>query len=91
MKEIRIRRLSLEEARRLLEQELNAAFLAGEERVAVIHGVGQGKLKALVETIVGECGFARIHAREALFYNAGVTLVDLFPPQRRDIAQYMRR
>ncbi|MBX7058566.1 MAG: Smr/MutS family protein [Leptospirales bacterium] len=89
-REIRLRKMSVEQARLLLESELNQAFLAGEEQVSVIHGVGEGHIKALVEQVVGECGFARLHQRDAQFYNPGVSLVDLFPPERGALRQYLR-
>ena len=48
MREIRIRELRYEEARARLEDELNRAFMEGEMRVHVLHGIGEGILKKIL-------------------------------------------
>ena len=89
MREIRIRKLGLEDARGKLECELNAAFMAGETRVRVIHGIGTGRLKELTREIVNGCGFGAL-VEETVFFNPGVTMVDLFPPDRQALRMLKR-
>ncbi len=79
MREIRIREMRFDAARLKLEVELNEAFMAGETRVSVLHGIGSGKLRKLTETVVNDMGFGRL-VTDTLDSNPGTTLVDLFPP-----------
>ncbi|MCB1307227.1 MAG: Smr/MutS family protein [Leptospiraceae bacterium] len=88
MREIHVRRLRYPEARRELERQLNAAFMAGERRVHVVHGVGSGRLKKMVADLVQEMGFGSVVERDALMYNPGVTVVDLFPPDQQTLKMY---
>ena len=89
IREIHIRRMSLSEARIKLENELNDAFMRSERRVHVVHGVGQGKLKTMLFEVVRGYDFCRlVDAANVLNYNPGVTVVDLFPPDRATLRMY---
>ena len=79
MREIRIRELRYREAEALLDVELNAAFMAGERRVQVLHGIGSGALQRMTHSFVKTCGFARV-APQLIGENFGITVVDLDPP-----------
>ncbi len=79
MREINIRQMSPFEARLKLESELNQAFMAGEQRVTVIHGIGAGVLKKLTHEIVAEYNFCDIF-ETPLADNPGTTQVNLYPP-----------
>jgi len=87
MREIRIRLMSYDEARDKLEMELNEAFMAGETRVQVLHGIGTGALKRLTEKTVRGYDFASL-VEDPAVYNPGVTLVDLLPPSKSDLRKY---
>lgn len=79
---ITIRKLRYEEAKIKLEREMNEAFLAGEEFVDILHGIGEGVLKRMAEEYVTGSGFSRLVQSDPLFrQNPGITMVQLFPPQ----------
>ena len=80
IREIKIRKMRAEAARSILEDELNAAFMAGEDRVRVIHGIGEGILKRLTEEVVREYDFVRLAV--SVGDNPGETLLDVFPPDK---------
>ncbi len=85
MREIRIRELRADEARRKLEMELNDAFMAGETSAVVLHGIGSGRLKKLTEEVVQEMGFARILPALTLSANPGETRLELLPPDKKTL------
>lgn len=89
IREIRIRKFSYAEARLKLEQELNRAFIAGEKRVHIIHGIGTGQLKKLTARVVAELGLGCIVELE-IDQNPGQTCVDLLPPDRETLRRYMK-
>ena len=89
IREIRIRKLSYSEAQLKLETELNQAFVAGEQRVFVIHGIGSGQLKRMTARVVQELGLGRIVEQE-LNPNPGQTVVDLLPPDKQTLRRYMQ-
>ena len=74
-------------ARSKLDAELNDAFMAGETRVRVLHGIGSGALKKMTEEAVRDCGFGKI-AADIIYNNPGITVVDLFPPDRYTMRMY---
>lgn len=89
MREIHIRRMSYQDAKQKLETELNEAFMQGESRVDIVHGIGQGKLKAMAMQIVRESNFCSLIPEERILYrNPGVLPVDLFPPDRATMRMY---
>ena len=89
MREIHIRRMSYDDARMKLENELNDAFMCGERRVHVVHGVGQGKLKSMAQRVIAGYDFCQVVPDErVLNYNAGVMVVDVFPPSRAELRMY---
>lgn len=88
-REIRIRRMALDEARWKLESELNEAFMQGVACVHVIHGIGQGRLKAMALQVLSGYDFCRVRSEEdTAVYNPGVLVVDLFPPDRATLRRY---
>jgi len=88
-REIRIRRMPLDEARWKLESELHDAFMQGVGCVHVIHGIGQGRLKAMALEILQGYDFCRVRPPEDVaVYNPGVLVVDLFPPDRATMRRY---
>ena len=89
MREIRIREMRYPDARARLEQELNDAFLAGELRVSVLHGIGMHTLKDMTAQVVRETGYGRI-VEENFLSNPGVTLVDMFPPDESYLKSIMK-
>lgn len=89
MREIRIRQMSYIDARSKLEAELNEAFMRSERRVLVVHGVGQGKLKALVQDVARGYDFCRlVDPANLAHYNPGCTVIDIDSPDRADIRRY---
>lgn len=87
--EIRIRKLSYVDAKQKLIAQLNSAFIQGKKRVHVIHGVGEGKLKAMTANVVTELCLGSI-VEDPLEYNPGVTIVDLNPPDDSALRRYMK-
>lgn len=76
--ELRLRRLTVDEALPKLDQYLNAAFLAGLPSVRIVHGKGTGVLRQAVHDMLAE------HALVKSFRlgdygegGAGVTIVKL--------------
>ncbi len=90
MRTIRIRQLSLEDARLILENELNEAFMSGEKRVSVLHGIGTGKLKNLTAEVARELGFAHPVPETFIRSNPGITQLDLDSPDLSNIRRYRR-
>lgn len=80
MREIRIRQLPLEEAKRILEDELNRAFMSGETVVQVLHGIGTGALKKMTLDIVREYDFVQLSSLGSLHPNPGVTILEILAP-----------
>lgn len=87
MREIRIRELSVADARLRLDTQLNEAFMAGELRVEVLHGIGSGALRRMTRELIMECGFAKV-VTDLVHENPGVTVVDLSPPSRQALRGY---
>ncbi len=78
---ITIRKLKYDEAKVKLEREMNEAFLAGEEFVDILHGIGEGILKRMAEDYVSQSGFSKLVSNDPMFrQNPGITTVQLFPP-----------
>lgn len=81
--------MSFVDAKSKLENELNEAFMQSERRVVVVHGVGQGKLKALVQDVARSYDFCRVVDPSNLaYYNPGCTIIDIDSPDRADIRRY---
>ena len=90
MKEIRIRELRYDEAKALLERELEKAFLSGEMRVYVLHGIGEGILKQMTLETAESLDYARVFTPGTIPYNPGITVIDLFPPDPSVFQKYMK-
>lgn len=61
---------------RLLEQKLHAAFVAGQEKMIVIHGVGSGALREAVHQLLRNTAFVKsFHNEWMACYGWGATLV----------------
>ncbi len=81
--------MSYHDARLKLETELNEAFMQSERRVHIVHGIGQGKLKAMAIQVVEGYDFCSLVPEEnVLRPNPGVLVVDLFPPDRATLRMY---
>lgn len=81
--------MSYNDARMKLENELNDAFMQSERRVHIVHGIGQGKLKAMAIDVVNGYDFCSpVSGEYILNPNPGVLLVDLFPPDQRTLRMY---
>jgi len=85
MKIIYIRKLRYKDAEEKLERELHQAFLAGINFVQIVHGVGSGKLKELVENTIDRVDFAKIIRDGSVLENPGTTHIELYPPDRRTL------
>ena len=51
-RELRLRRLSVDEALFQLDQYLNDAFMAGLPSIRIVHGKGMGKLRRAVHDLL---------------------------------------
>jgi DNA mismatch repair protein MutS2 len=65
--------LTVDEARNRVAGYVSRALLAGHERVEIIHGIGTGKLKAMVASDLG--AIAAVRAVKPHPTNPGVTVV----------------
>lgn len=91
MREIRIRQMRYEEARRMLEDELNRAFVEGETRVSVLHGIGEGKLQKMTEELAESLNFVKIVPRNLIpGANPGMTYLDVLSADRSFMIRYFR-
>jgi len=90
MREIRIRELKYDEARALLESELNRAFMDGEMRVHVLHGIGEGILKKMTLEVTESLDYARISPQQGMQYNPGITVIDILTADPSLIKRYMK-
>jgi hypothetical protein len=62
---------------RLLEQKLHAAFVAGQERMIVIHGLGSGTLREAVHRLLRDTVFVKHFRNEWMAgYGWGATLIE---------------
>jgi dsDNA-specific endonuclease/ATPase MutS2 len=89
MKEIRIRELRYDEAKAVLEKELHRAFMDGEMRVHVLHGIGDGILKKMTQEVASSLSFTRI-AKQEIAPNYGVTVVDILTADPSLLRKYVR-
>ena len=80
MKTIYIRQLRYVEAEQKLEAELQQAFMSGLNYIEVVHGKGNGVLRKLVADKIIELGYGRVVPEDDSVGNAGITLLELFPP-----------
>lgn len=84
---IRIRQLPYAEASWKLENELNEAFMNGESRVSVLHGVGTGQLKSLTVEMANRLDFVRLITGFPFDRNPGVTELEILVAD----SSFMRR
>jgi len=78
LKEIHLRRLTVDEALFRLERFLNEAFLAGVPTVWVIHGKGTGTLRQAVQETLKTHPLVKSFRRAAINEGgAGATVVEL--------------
>lgn len=87
MKIIYLRLLRYEEAKNLLHQELNKAFMEGFQEVEVIHGIGTGTLRKMVINEVNSLDYAEIHKEPGL--NPGSIRIKLFPPSSENLKKWI--
>lgn len=88
MRSIQIRRLHYEEAKALLERELEEAFLAGERYVEIVHGIGGGVLKKMAHDVAEQTAFLRILPPGS---NPGVLRAEILSPGPSEIRKYIKR
>ncbi|TGL65911.1 Smr/MutS family protein [Leptospira sarikeiensis] len=91
-KSIYIRKMRYEEAYRLLDREIQAAFLKGETLVEVVHGIGEGVLKRMTDDYIREHSFLKILEDGGLHLgnNPGSTLVEIMGPSSEDLQKYLK-
>jgi DNA-nicking Smr family endonuclease len=90
MREVYIRKMRFEEARRKLERELDKAFLEGETLVEVVHGVGEEVLKKMTIEFVSSRDYLRIFQVPSFIHqNPGSTKVEILSPSKKDLKKYM--
>lgn len=76
--EVRLRRLSVDDALLKLDQYLNDAFMAGLYRVRVIHGKGTGTLRQVVSERLSKHPLVRSYRLAGYGEGeSGVTIVEL--------------
>jgi hypothetical protein len=86
MRTITIRQMRFEEARIKLDREMNDAFMAGEEYVEVLHGIGEGILRRMAIDYVESCDFLKLVERDPMIRtNPGTTLVQVLSPSKEYI------
>lgn len=76
--ELRLRRLTLDEALPKLDEYLNAAFIAGLTSVCIVHGKGTGALRQAVHEVLAKHPLVKSF-RLGGYYEGqtGVTIVQL--------------
>ena len=84
VKEIYIRKLPLEEARELFLRELEKAFIRGYTHIQVIHGIGKGVLKNMIEEELTKISYAKL-----LYTRGGVSYIELYPPSRDVLKKFL--
>ena len=84
VKEIYIRRLPLEEAREVFLRELEKAFLQGYTYIKVVHGIGKGVLKNMVEEEISKMPYAKL-----LYTNLGESYIELYPPSKDILKKFL--
>ncbi|MCC6824068.1 MAG: Smr/MutS family protein [Verrucomicrobia subdivision 3 bacterium] len=90
-REIYIRKMRFEEARYKLDREINEAFMNGETYVEIVHGIGEGVLKKLVEDYVKENDFLKIYNTENyIIPNPGSTKVEILGIDKQKIGKLKR-
>lgn len=88
---IYIRKLRYEEAYRILDREIQDAFLKGETLVEVIHGIGEGVLRKMTEDYIGANSFLKILEDAGLnIGNPGSTLIEIMGPSAADLKKYLK-
>ncbi len=88
---IYIRKLRYEEAYRILDREIQEAFLKGETLVEVIHGIGEGVLKKMTEDYIQSHSFLKVLEDAGLnIGNPGSTLIEILGPSASDLKKYLK-
>ena len=76
--ELRLRRLTVDEALPQLDRYLNAAFMAGLPSVRIVHGKGTGVLRQAVHEVLAEHPLVKSFRQGDYGEgDAGVTVVEL--------------
>ncbi|TGK04285.1 DNA mismatch repair protein MutS [Leptospira langatensis] len=88
---IYIRKMRFEEAYRVLDKEIQEAFLKGETLVEVIHGIGEGVLRKMTEDYIRNHSFLKVLEDAGLnIGNPGSTLIEIMGPSAEDLKKYLK-
>ncbi|PJZ68561.1 DNA mismatch repair protein MutS [Leptospira perolatii] len=86
-----IRKMRYEDAYRLLDAEVQEAFLKGETLVEVVHGIGEGILKRMTEEFINSRDYLKVLQDGGLnIGNPGSTLVEILGPTKDDLKKYLK-
>lgn len=92
IREIYIRKMRFEEAKYKLDREIQEAFMNGETLVEIVHGIGEGILKKLVETYIKENDFLKIYNTENFIIpNPGITKVEILGIDKQKISKLKKK
>ncbi|TGJ99080.1 DNA mismatch repair protein MutS [Leptospira semungkisensis] len=88
---IYIRKMRFEEAYRILDKEIQEAFLKGETLVEVIHGIGEGVLRKMTEDYIRNHSYLKVLEDAGLnIGNPGSTLIEIMGPSAEDLKKYLK-
>ncbi|MDH5656394.1 MAG: DNA mismatch repair protein MutS [Spirochaetia bacterium] len=82
--------MKYDDAKSLLEKELNQAFLDGEMKVHVLHGIGEGILKKMTVETAESMNFTKVNETGTIPFNPGITVIDILTPDPSMIQKYMK-
>jgi len=84
MKTIYIRKLPYSEAKHIFLSELEKCFFSGEERIEVVHGIGEYVLRNMVFAEVAKIDYAQVRDSD----NPGISIVELDLPEESMLKKY---
>ena len=87
IRQIHLRKLRFEPARKKLLEEIDAAFMKGESMVEIIHGIGTYTLRTMVLDELEKVDYARILESD-FHYNPGSMLIELLVPEQGILNKY---
>lgn len=90
IRQIYLRLLSYDEARRKLLREIEQAFLEGVEEVEIIHGVGSYILAKMVREELAKISYV-VPLDNSLHYNPGACRYQLLVPSKESLRRYLEK